>query len=188
MSGKVIIFSAPSGSGKSTLIRSLMTAHPELRCVFSISCTTRLPRAGEVNGKDYYFVSRSDFEAKIARGEFVEYVEVYAGVYYGTLRSEVDARLSQGENVVLDVDVMGAMDVKALYGSTAVTIFIAPPSLEVLRERLVRRGTETPEVIATRLSRAAKELSYADRFDYVVVNDDLSTAQDDVYNIVSRCI
>lgn len=181
--GKVIIFSAPSGSGKSTIIHSLM-AHKDLRLAFSTSCTSRSPRPGEVDGKDYHFIAEQAFRDHIAAGHFLEYEQVYAGRYYGTLRSEVDGRLAKGENVVLDVDVKGGQNIKAHYGRRALSIFIQPPSIAELRRRLESRGTETPEAIDSRIARAEFELAQAGKFDTVITNDNLDTAQQETEKAV----
>ena len=175
---KVIIFSAPSGSGKSTLIRHLMGQGLDLH--FSVSATSRQPREGERNGVDYFFLSPEEFKERIERGDFLEYEEVYAGRYYGTLREQVDRQLAAGENVVCDVDVLGGCNIKQCYGSRALSVFIQPPSIAALRERLEARGTETPGAVEKRIARAEFELSYAPRFDTVVVNDDLEIAEAEV--------
>ena len=175
MQGKLIIFSAPSGSGKSTIINKLMSEYG-LRGRFSISATSRKPRGSEQDGVEYYFLSEEDFRRRISEGDFLEYEEVYPGCFYGTLRSEVDRTLDRGENVILDIDVQGGLNVKKIYGDRALTLFIQPPSIERLRERLERRGTDAPEVIERRLAKAETELSFAHRYDEVVVNDDLEEA------------
>ena len=175
--GKLIIFAAPSGSGKSTIINWLMKEHAELNMHFSISCTSRAPRGTEKNGVEYFFLSPEDFRHKISNDEFVEYEEVYKDRFYGTLKSQVDKQLEAGENVVFDVDVHGAMNIKKAYGTQAISIFIQPPSVEELRRRLEGRGTDAPEVIEQRIARAEYELSYAPKFDTVVVNDDLEEAK-----------
>ncbi len=175
MQGKLIIFSAPSGSGKSTIINKLMSEYG-LRGRFSISATSRKPRGSERDGIEYYFLSEEDFRKRIGEGDFLEYEEVYPGCFYGTLRSEVDRTLAQGENVILDIDVQGGLNVKKIYGDRALTLFIQPPSIERLRERLERRGTDAPEVIERRLAKAETELSFAPKYDAIVVNDDLEEA------------
>lgn len=175
MQGKLIIFSAPSGSGKSTIINKLMSEYG-LRGRFSISATSRKPRGSEQDGVEYYFLTEEDFRRRISEGDFLEYEEVYPGCFYGTLRSEVDRTLAQGENVILDIDVQGGLNVKKIYGDRALTLFIQPPSIERLRERLERRGTDAPEVIERRLAKAETELSFAPKYDAVVVNDDLEEA------------
>lgn len=175
--GKLIIFSAPSGSGKSTIINWLMQQHPELSLAFSISCTSRPPRGTERNGVEYFFLSPDEFRQKISNGEFLEYEEVYADRFYGTLRSQVEKQLAAGENVVFDVDVKGGCNIKQAFGSRALSIFIQPPSVEELRNRLEGRGTDAPEVIADRIARAEFEMSFAPKFDRVVINDNLDEAK-----------
>lgn len=183
--GKLIVFSAPSGSGKSTIVQYLMKEHPELRLVFSVSCTSRAPRGTERNGIDYFFLSPDEFRQKISKGEFLEYEEVYQDKFYGTLKSQVDSQANRGENVVFDVDVKGGCNIKKYYGNRALSVFIQPPSIEELRCRLLGRATDAPEVIEQRLSKAAYELTFADRFDKVIVNDDLAVAKAEAYQIVS---
>ena len=177
MEGKIIIFAAPSGSGKSTIINQVMSdEEEELNLHFSISATSRPPRGKEKNGVEYFFLSPEEFEQKIAQGAFVEYEEVYPGRYYGTLKSQVDKQLAAGENVVFDVDVNGAMRIKEMSKDRALSIFIQPPSLDVLRERLESRGTEDAAAIEQRLSSAQYEIEQSERFDEVVVNDVLDVA------------
>lgn len=185
MAGKLIIFSAPSGSGKSTIIRFLLKKQ-ELNLHFSISATSRAPRGTERDGVEYYFLSPDEFRQKIAAGDFLEYEEVYTDKYYGTLKSEVERRLGEGENVVLDVDVVGGCNVKKMYGERALSVFIQPPSIEVLRERLVGRGTDAPDVIESRLAKAEYELSFAGRFDVVVVNDRLEEAEAKALEVITQ--
>ena len=181
---KVIIFSAPSGSGKSTIINYLMAQNLNLH--FSISATSRPPRGTEKNGVEYFFLSPENFKTLIAKGEFLEYEEVYKDRFYGTLKSQVDAQLERGENVVCDVDVLGGQNIKAYYGDKALSLFIQPPSIEVLKQRLESRGTDAPEVIKDRLARAEFELSYADKFDKVVVNDNLEDAQSEALSLIKN--
>lgn len=183
--GKLIIFSAPSGSGKSTIVSYLMKKHPELNLAFSVSATTRAPRGTEKNGVEYIFLSEKEFKAKIAAGEFLEHEEVYPGRFYGTLKEQVERQTEKGENVVFDVDVKGGCNIKKFYGSRALSIFIQPPSVEELRRRLEGRATDAPEVIEQRLSKAAYELTFADKFDHVVVNDDLAEAEAETLKLVS---
>ena len=185
--GRLLIFSAPSGSGKSTIISALMR-HKELRLAFSVSCTSRPPRGAERHGVEYFFLSPEEFRYKIGRGEFLEYEEVYANRFYGTLREQVDNDLERGVNVVFDVDVKGAMNIKRHYGDDALSIFIQPPSIEVLEQRLKHRGTDAPEVIADRVAKAAYELSFAPRFDAIVVNDDLDKAIQETLELVTKFI
>ena len=175
MAGKLIIFSAPSGSGKSTIINYLL--QQSLRLRFSISATSRAPRGTEKNGVEYYFLTPEAFKARIAKGDFLEYEEVYTDKFYGTLKSEVERILNEGDNVIFDVDVVGGCNIKRFYGVRALSVFIQPPSIEELRKRLVGRGTDTPEVIESRIAKAEYELSFADKFDTVVINDDLETAK-----------
>ncbi len=186
--GKLIIFCAPSGSGKSTLVQWLMTAHPELNLAFSISCTSRAPRGTEQNGVEYFFITPDDFRKRIADGLFLEYEEVYEGRFYGTLKSQVDTQTMRGENVLFDVDVKGGCNIKDFYGNRALSIFVQPPSVEELRRRLISRATDTPEAIAQRVDKAAYELTFAPRFDHVVVNDDLDKAKQEVYHLVSQFV
>ena len=187
MAGKVIIFSAPSGSGKSTIIGRLMS-HKELNMAFSISCTSRQPRGTERNGVEYFFLTPGEFRRKIADGEFLEYEEVYKDRYYGTLKSQVERQLEAGDNVVLDVDVKGACNIKQFYGDRALALFIQPPSIEELRRRLEGRGTDAPEVIEDRLARASFELTFARKFDKVIVNDDLDRAVNEAFDAVKDFI
>lgn len=184
--GKLIIFSAPSGSGKSTLVNYLMEQHPELQLAFSISCTSRAPRGKEKNGVEYFFLSPEEFKKKIANDEFLEYEEVYEDRFYGTLKSQVEVQSQAGQNVVFDVDVKGGVNIKKHYGSRALSVFIQPPSVEELRNRLVGRATDAPEVIEQRLNKAEYELSFADKFDRIVINDDLEKAKVDIYNVIKQ--
>lgn len=183
MPGKLIIFSAPSGSGKSTIINWLMS-HEELRMAFSISCTSRAPRGIERNGVEYFFVTPEEFRRRIDNDEFLEYEEVYKDRYYGTLKQQVEAQLEKGENVVFDVDVKGGCNIKNYYGDRALSVFIQPPSIEELRNRLTGRGTDAPEVIEDRIARASFELTFAPKFDKVVINDDLDKAKAEALKIV----
>lgn len=181
--GKIIVFAGPSGSGKNTIINYLMEQGLNMR--FSISATSRPPRGEEQNGVAYWFLSPEEFRRRIDNGEFIEYCEVFEGRYYGTLKSEVDRQLAEGRNIVADLDVVGAENIKRIYGKQALSVFIQPPSLEVLRQRLTDRGTETPDVIEKRLARAEYELGEAPKFDITIVNDDLSTAQAEALQRVS---
>lgn len=184
MTGKPVIFSAPSGAGKSTIIRFLL--EQDLNLHFSISATSRSPRGTERNGVEYYFLSPEEFRRRIAAGDFLEYEEVYKDKYYGTLKSEVECMLQNGENVVLDVDVVGGCNIKNLYGERALSVFIQPPSIEVLRERLTGRGTDAPDVIENRLAKATYELSFASRFDVVIVNDCLEKAKHEALEVIKQ--
>lgn len=179
---KCIIFSAPSGSGKSTIINYLMEQGLNLH--FSISATSRPPRGKEQNGVEYFFLTADEFRKKIADGEFLEYEEVYADRFYGTLKSQVDKQLAEGENVIFDVDVKGGCSIKKHYGDKAMSVFIQPPSIEELRKRLNGRGTDSAEVIEDRIARAEFELGFADKFDHVVVNDNLEKAEAEVLELV----
>ena len=183
--GKLIIFSAPSGSGKSTIINWLM-GHSELRLAFSISCTSRPPRGTERHGVEYFFLTPEEFRQRIAAGEFLEYEEVYHDRFYGTLRQQVQAQLQRGDNVVLDVDVKGACRIKQHVGHEALRLFINPPSIDELRRRLEGRATDSPEVIENRLARAAYELTFAPKFDHVIVNDQLPRAQQEALAIIKQ--
>lgn len=171
----VLIFGAPSGSGKSTLVNYLLKKRDDLE--FSISATTRAPRGQEVNGKEYYFISNPEFERLIAENKLVEWQQVYNGTYYGTLRSEIERIESKHHHVVFDVDVKGGANLKRLFGDKALSVFVAPPSVEELRRRLVGRATDSPEKIEERLNKAAEELTYQPQFDVVIVNDNLQEAE-----------
>lgn len=183
--GRLLIFSAPSGSGKSTIVQWLMKEHPELNMHFSISCTTRAPRGTEQNGVEYFFISPAEFKEKIAQDAFVEYEEVYTDKYYGTLKSQVTEMTENGQNVVFDIDVKGGCNIKRQYGNKALSIFIQPPSIEELRRRLEGRATDAQEVIEQRLNKASFELTFADKFDVVIVNDDLDRAKADTLNAIN---
>ncbi len=182
--GKCLVVSAPSGSGKSTIIGWLMREHPELELYFSISCTSRPPRGTEQDGVEYFFVTPEEFRKRIEENAFLEYEEVYEDRFYGTMKAQVERQLSKGQNVVFDVDVKGGCSIKEHYGDEALSLFIQPPSIDALRQRLVNRGTDAPEVIEQRIARAAFELTFAERFDRVVINDDLQTAEEEAYGIV----
>ena len=184
--GRLLIFSAPSGSGKSTIVQWLMKEHPELNMHFSISCTTRAPRGTEQNGVEYFFISPAEFKEKIAQDAFVESEEVYTDKYYGTLKSQVTEMTENGQNVVFDIDVKGGCNIKRQYGNKALSIFIQPPSIEELRRRLEGRATDAQEVIEQRLSKASYELTFADKFDIVIVNDDLEKAKADTLNAINE--
>ena len=183
--GKLLIFSAPSGSGKSTIVQWLMQ-HEDLRLAFSISCTSRPPRGTEQHGVEYFFLTPDEFKKRIENNEFLEYEEVYKDRFYGTLKSQVDLQLEAGHNVIFDVDVKGGCNIKEHYGEQALSIFIQPPSVGELRRRLEGRGTDTPEVIEDRLAKAEYEMTFAPRFDRVVVNDDLETAKAETLAIVRK--
>ena len=185
MKGKLIIFSAPSGTGKSTIINWLMQNHKELNMAFSISCTSRAPRGTEQNGVEYFFLTPEEFKKRIKADEFLEYEEVYNNRFYGTLKSQVEKQCDAGQNVVFDVDVKGGCNIKKHYGSKAISIFIMPPSIEELRRRLESRATDAPEVIDQRIARAEFEIGFADKFDKVVVNDNLDKAKNEVLEIIN---
>lgn len=185
--GKLIIISAPSGCGKSTIIGDIMD-RGELDLQFSVSATNRKPRPGEVDGVNYHFLTDEEFKDLIANGAFVEYEQVYPGRYYGTLRSEIQNRVDAGHNVILDIDVNGGMNVRRQFGDEAVSIFIAPPSVDELRRRLIQRGSESPEAIEERVGRAEYELGFRDKFDYVVVNDELPRAIAEIEKLMSDFI
>ena len=184
MRGKLIIISAPSGTGKSTIIGWLMKEHPELNLAFSISCTSRPPRGTEQNGVEYFFLTPEEFRQRIENDEFLEYEEVYEGRFYGTLKAQVERQLEAGQNVVFDVDVKGGVNIKNYYGDEAMSLFIQPPSIAELRKRLEGRGTDAPEVIDQRIARAEFELTFADKFDKIVVNDDLAQAEADALEVI----
>ena len=172
--GKVIIFSAPSGSGKSTIVNYLLSL--DLGLEFSISATCRAPRGEEQHGKEYYFFSTDEFRQRIGKDDFLEWEEVYPGCYYGTLKSELERIWKAGHAVVFDVDVVGGVNIKKIFGDQALSIFVKAPSVEVLRQRLVGRGTDSIEKIEQRVAKAEYEMTFADKFDVVIVNDDLETA------------
>ncbi len=172
---KLIIISAPSGAGKTTIVREIMK-DDSLKLMFSVSATSRKPRENEQNGIDYYFISPEEFKQKIQNNEFVEWEEVYTNQFYGTLKSEVERIWKMNKNVIFDVDVKGGINIKRKYPKQALSIFIMPPSIEELRNRLVKRGTETAESIEKRISKAEFEISQSKEFDKIVVNDDLKEA------------
>lgn len=182
--GKTIIFSAPSGSGKSTIVQWLMKEHPELKLAFSISATSRKPRGTEKHGVEYFFLTPEEFKQKISEDAFVEYEEVYADLFYGTLKEQVESKLNNGINVLFDVDVKGGCNIKKYFGERALSLFIQPPSIEELRRRLVGRATDTPEMIEERLGKAELEMTFAPKFDKIVVNDDLDKAKADTLKLV----
>jgi len=184
MSGKLIIFSAPSGAGKSTIVHHILTCGFNME--FSVSATSRAPRGNEVHGVDYYYLTPDEFRSKIRKNEFLEYEEVYPDSFYGTLRSEVERITGEGKNVVFDIDVLGGINIKKQYDEQALALFIAPPSIEVLHQRLTGRGTDTPEMIAKRIGKAEFELSFAPQFDKVVVNDDLKKAKKEAEQLIRQ--
>ena len=182
MAGKLIIFSAPSGSGKSTIINFLLKQ--QLNLAFSISATSRAPRGTEQHGVEYYFLSPEEFRQRIANDEFLEYEEVYENRFYGTLKVPIEKQLAEGVNVVFDVDVVGGCNIKKFYGERALSLFIQPPSIEELRNRLVGRATDAPEVIESRIAKAEYELGFADKFDVIIVNDNLEKAQQETLKVL----
>ena len=184
--GKLIIFSAPSGSGKTTIVKRMLELFPQLE--FSISATSRAPRGVEQNGVDYHFLTPEDFSEAVAADKFVEWEEVYKGTCYGTLKSELERIWNKGNIIVFDVDVMGGLNLKRIFGSDACSIFVMPPSIEELRRRLEGRGTDTAEVIEKRVAKAEFELGKAEGFDCRVVNDDLETAVAETAGIIRRFI
>jgi guanylate kinase len=184
--GKLIIFSAPSGAGKTTIVQHLLGIMPELE--FSISATTRAPRGDEQDGKDYYFISLPEFTHRIAKKQFVEFEEVYTGTFYGTLRTEIERIWAKGKTVIFDIDVEGGMHLKRKYKEQALAIFVQPPSLEVLIERLTGRGTDSAEKLQERFAKAEKELNYAPQFDIILKNYDLETACKEAKELVANFI
>lgn len=183
---KVIIFSAPSGSGKTTLVKYCLGVFPELQ--FSISATTRALRGEEIHGKDYFFLSVEEFKNLIAENAFVEYEEVYQDKFYGTLKSEVERIWQEGKVVIFDVDVKGGVNLKKNFGENALSIFIAPPSIDELERRLISRATDDLETIKIRVAKAKEEMTYAEEFDQIIINDDLKTAQKEIERIVRNFI
>ena len=186
VNGQLLIVSAPSGSGKSTIVNYLMNEHPEFRLAFSVSATSRPPRGAERNGVEYYFLSPEEFREHIKAGDFLEYEQVYEGRFYGTLKSQVEEKLAAGLNVVFDVDVKGGINIKRYYGEKALSIFIQPPSIEVLRERLIGRATDDMAQIEERLAKAKYEMSFAPQFDHIIVNDDLETAKQEAVALLKE--
>jgi guanylate kinase len=184
MSKKVVIFSAPSGSGKSTVVSHVLPLHPEME--FSVSATSRKPRGTEQDGVEYLFYSADIFRKLVEMDKFVEYEEVYKDNFYGTLKSEVNRIWSKGHVIIFDVDVKGGVNLKKYFGDRALSVFIQAPSVEALRQRLINRGTDSLEAIEARVAKAAEEMTYADKFDYVLVNDDLETALKEAEQVVDK--
>ena len=187
MNNKVIIFSAPSGAGKSTIVNHILRLHPEIE--FSISATSRAPRGEEKHGVEYYFFTADEFRQMIAEDKFVEHEEVYPGSFYGTLKSEVERIWAKGHVIIFDIDVQGGVNLKRIFGDQALSVFIQAPSVEVLRQRLIGRGTDTQEAIERRVAKAQSEMEFAaGKFDHVLVNDDLATAYAEVEQVVNDFI
>ena len=182
MAGKLIIFSAPSGAGKSTLVQHLLGRGLDLE--FSVSATSRAPRGTEKQGIDYYFLSPEEFRQRIDNQEFVEYEEVYPDCYYGTLRTEVERITGNQKNIVFDVDVVGGVNIKKQFGERALSIFIAPPGIDILQKRLIERATDSPEMIDKRVAKAAHEMTFAPLFDVTVINDNLDTAKAETERLI----
>ncbi|MGV8828674.1 MAG: guanylate kinase [Breznakibacter sp.] len=182
--GKLLIFSAPSGAGKSTIVQHLLGKGFDLE--FSISATSRAPRGAEQHGREYYFLSPDEFRQRIANNEFIEYEEVYQDCFYGTLKSEVERISALGRNTIFDVDVVGGVNIKTMFGARALSIFVQPPSVAELEKRLIGRGTDSPEKIAQRIAKASLELTYAPKFDVVLVNDNLETCKMEAEKIISE--
>ncbi|MDO5635683.1 MAG: guanylate kinase [Myroides sp.] len=183
--GKLIVFSAPSGSGKTTIVKYLLT-QPQLHLDFSISATSRYMRDGEINGKDYYFISPEDFQKKIAENAFVEHEEVYKDNFYGTLKTELERIWSEGKHVIFDIDVVGGLNIKNQYPDQTLAIFVNPPSVDELERRLKFRQTESDEKIAMRLEKAEREIARAPEFDVILENHDLETAKNEAVQLVSN--
>jgi len=184
--GKLVIFSAPSGSGKSTIVNYLLDLNSELNLRFSVSATSRPPRGSERNGVEYYFLTPDEFRAKIENDEFLEWEEVYTDRYYGTLKSEVQRIFDNGHNVIFDVDVVGGCNIKNYFGDKALSVFIEPPSIEELKCRLVKRGTDLPEVIEDRIMKAEHEMTFAPKFDVIIHNEDLDKAKAETLIVVKQ--
>ena len=184
--GKLLIFSAPSGSGKTTLVKHLMQQVDNLS--FSISATSRKIRGGEIDGRDYYFLLADEFRKKIANSEFVEWEEVYKDKFYGTLKSEVERIRNKGQNVVFDVDVVGGVNIKKLYGDDAIAVFVMPPSIEVIKQRLLGRGTDTEDDIKNRIDKAEYELTFSNKFDEIIINNELEKAKMETVELVKRFV
>jgi len=182
--GRLVVVVAPSGSGKTTMAKRLLQDFNNLR--FSVSATTRTPREGEQNGREYFFLNDTEFDERVGNGDFLEWETFYNGRRYGTLKPEVDRLLKKGYFILLDLEVNGAMNVKQIYGERCLAVFICPPSIEILKDRLSRRGTETPESVAVRLERVAYEMTFYDRFDACVINDDLEIAYREIHDKVQQ--
>jgi len=180
----LFVFSAPSGAGKTSIYKEILLKNPEID--FSVSATTRKKREGEIDGKDYFYLDKDDFERRIENGEFVEYEKIFDDNYYGTLKSFINGKINEGKDVIFDLDVKGALSVKKIYNEKAVLIFIKPPNKNVIKERLLNRGTESKEIIEKRLNRFDFEMEKITEFNYVVVNDDLKIAVKEVQEIINK--
>jgi|WetSurMetagenome_2_1015567.scaffolds.fasta_scaffold111236_3 guanylate kinase len=180
----LFVFSAPSGTGKTSIYKEILANNPEID--FSVSATTRKKRDDETNGKDYFFLEKNDFKRRIENGEFVEYEKIFDNNYYGTLKTYIDEKINNGKDVIFDLDVKGALSIKRIYKEKAILIFIKPPNKEVIKERLIKRGTESKEIIENRLSRFDFEMEKIDEFNYVVINDDLKKAINEVQKIINK--
>lgn len=185
--GKLIVFSAPSGAGKSTIVNHLL-AQEDLPLAFSISATSRKPRKGEIDGNHYYFISTDEFKTKIKNGDFLEWEQVYEGLYYGTLKSEVDRIQAAGKYVIFDIDVVGGLNIKNQFPDQTLAVFVSPPSIAELENRLRKRNTESEEKINMRIAKAEKEMAFASQFDYIVENHHLDTALAEAYSVVKNFI
>ncbi len=186
MTGKLIIFAAPSGSGKTTIVKHLLDLGMNLS--FSISATTRAKRDNETDGVDYFFLTKEAFQTKVKENAFLEWEEVYEGTYYGTLKTEVDKELAQGKNILFDIDVKGALNIKKIYGNQALALFVKPPSIEILEERLRIRNTESEETFKTRIGKAAFELTFEDQFDITIINEKIEEAKEEARLIIENFI
>lgn len=185
--GKLIVFSAPSGAGKSTIVNHLL-AQEDLPLAFSISATSRKPRKGEIDGNHYYFISTDEFKTKIKNGDFLEWEEVYDGLFYGTLKSEVERIQAAGKYVIFDIDVVGGLNIKKQFPEQTLAVFVSPPSIAELENRLRKRNTESEEKINMRIAKAEKEMAFASQFDYIVENHHLDTALAEAYSVVKNFI
>lgn len=181
---KLIIVSAPSGAGKTTIVKHLLSSNPGL--AFSVSVTSRAIRPCETDGKDYFFIQENEFKKLIANGELLEWEEVYKGIYYGTLKSEVNRLLNEGQHVIFDVDVVGGLNIKKYFGERALSVFVSPPSVAELETRLTQRKTDSAETIMKRIEKARWELAFADKFDFILVNDSLEKAKTDAFKKVAE--
>ncbi|MGY5351932.1 guanylate kinase [Wenyingzhuangia sp. IMCC45533] len=186
-SGKLIVFSAPSGSGKTTIVRHLLSK-TDLPLDFSISAASRSPREGEVHGKDYYFLSADEFKRKVDENAFLEWEEVYKDNFYGTLKSEITRIWKEGKHVIFDIDVVGGLNIKKQFPQETLAVFVQPPSIEEMERRLRGRATETEEKIKMRVAKAAQEIGYAEKFDTILINDNLEEAKENAYQLISNFI